>query len=158
MLLEVMLSFIVKVETLLYYSMLIFWTKLRQIGRLMVAVAWSVVHVMSSLLAMYGLWKWFRLNQAWVIWITFIDKDLVLMVSEIPLVVGDSAAACLSDELIWVRECRTSLLVVPLRRKWLLSCRKRLEVGVAIPTKAVIYRCWRLCIHWHAWTLILLCG
>ena len=55
MLLEVLLSFAVEVETLLYKELLIFRTELAQVGCSMVAVALSVVHVMPSLLAIHGL-------------------------------------------------------------------------------------------------------
>ena len=155
MLLEVLLSFVVKVKTLLG-NMLIFRTELVEIRCLMVAMALSVVHVMPSWLTVNRLWKRFRLRQAWIIWVVVIDEDWVWMVSEMLLVVGYSADACLSNELIWVREYGTCLLVVSLRRKRLLSRSKRLEMWVAIPTKAVIYRSWSFCIPWHALTLILL--
>ena len=54
MLLEVLLSFAVEVETLLHKG-LIFRTELAQVGCLMVAVTLSVVHVMPSLLAIHWL-------------------------------------------------------------------------------------------------------
>ena len=152
MLLEVLLSFIVKVETLLYYSMLIFWTKLRQIGRLMVAMAWSVVHVMSSLLAMYGLWKWFRLLHA--LWfsnmIAFVGKGRICSHSLVSWIVN-CAESSLFYELIWVWElwC-VRFIIFSLGRQWLLSCCKRLEMRVTISTNSIINCGWCPGWAWHA--------